>query len=92
MSETENQKLDYLIRRFEVFERDTREDLGKIKRACYGDPDNKQLGLIDRQIEDEKRIKSLEDHNKRMKWVGTGFFLALQSIGIAVWEYFRKPN
>lgn len=38
------------------------DDVRKIKRGLYGDPDNKVLGLIDRQEIDEKRIVVLEGH------------------------------
>jgi hypothetical protein len=56
------------------------DDTGTIKRAIYGDPDNLVSGLIHRQVEDENRIKKLEDIKKKFVWVAGGFIIAFEVV------------
>lgn len=86
MSDNEQIKLNYIIQKLEAQDK----KLDSIHRGVYGDPENKVLGLIDRQESDERRIKTLEDDKKKAIWIGTGFVAAMQAIGMTLWEFFKK--
>lgn len=63
---TESDKLDKILDHLECHGR----DIADIKRGVYGDPVNKQPGLVDRQIQDEKRIAAIEEsQTKRKYWL-----------------------
>lgn len=75
----------------------TKAELSTIRRGVYGDPENKVPGLMDRQLEDEKRIGELESHNKKedlqkktILWVVGIVFTVIQAVGIAVWEFVKS--
>ena len=61
-------------------------DIKTIKRGLYGDPDNKVVGLIARQANDELRLDALEAVDKKelfkKKWF-TGLLLA--ATGVVEW-------
>lgn len=97
MSDQENIKITYLIKAFEEHSKFVKEELATIKRGVYGDPENKVSGLMERQLEDERRISDLEEYNKKEQlqkktilWVIGVMFTALQAAGIAVWEFVKS--
>lgn len=51
-----------------------------IKRGVYGDPVNKVLGLIDTDKEQHKRIKSLEERDKKRIWIGLGALAVIEVV------------
>lgn len=99
MTDQEQTKLmvQNLIAKFDDHCTYVKEELGSIKRAVRGDPDNKQPGLLDRQTEDERRIKAIEDKmkeeatkKKTIMWVVGVVLAGLQAIGIAVYEFLKS--
>ena len=65
----------------------------RIERGVYGDRDNNQLGLIDRDENKEERLKSLEKDRDRVRWVATGLGMAAAGITkllIMVFEQLTK--
>lgn len=77
----------------------TKTELSTIKRGVYGDPDNKVPGLMDRQLEDERRIKALEESKKQedqkrkiLIGIGTAVVAVLQAIGVIIYELFFNKN
>lgn len=60
--------------------KEVKKDTHTIKRAIYGDPDNLVSGLIHRQVEDENRIRRLEDVKKKFLWTAGGVIVALEII------------
>ena len=77
----------------------TKTELSTIKRGGYGDPHNKVPGLMDRQMEDEKRIKALEEAKKQedqkrkiIIGIGTAVIAALQAIGVIIYELLFNKN
>ena len=60
--------------------RELKRDTTTIKRAIYGDPDNLVSGLIHRQIEDENKIRRLDEFKKKFVWVALGFLAAIEAI------------
>jgi hypothetical protein len=48
----------------------------RIERGVYGDRDNNQLGLIERDEDKEQRIRTLEKERDRIRWVATGLGMA----------------
>ena len=80
MSIEEN--VSYLVKSFDALAIDVK----TIKRGLYGDPDNKVIGLIERQDKDEIRLDALEaidrSQNLKKKWF-TG--LLVVATGIIEW-------
>ena len=93
MSTNENDKLDAFISEFRKFADKTGQSLAKLDRGVYGDKDNKTPGLIDRQIEDEKRIAALEEANKKRTWIMIGASAVMSGLTFLVsllWEAFKQ--
>lgn len=58
----------------------------KLNRGMYGDPDNGVPGLIKDNLDQEERIKSLEQGQKNFKyWIG-GFSFAGSAVVIMIKE------
>lgn len=57
-----------------------REEVEHINRGLYGDGRNGQNGLIYKDQDKEKRIKSLEEDRSRVRWIAFGFGMA--AIGV----------
>lgn len=68
MSEKENDKLDKVLYHLETLGK----SVAKIERGVYGDPDNDVPGLIKENKSQETRIKSLEENQKKQKWIIAG--------------------
>lgn len=68
-------------------------DIERINRGLYGDSDNKLPGLIERQIEDERRIDKLEKHHERQKWylggIGVSALVAWEFISDHIKSFFK---
>lgn len=99
MSEQEKDKLDYLVQKFDEHSSHVREELATIKRGVYGDPDNKVPGLMDRQLEDERRIKVIEDERKAeavkkktILWIGGSIVAAFQTLLAALYHLFFNKH
>ena len=56
-------------------------DVHTIKRGVYGDPKNKVRGLIETDLEQHDRIKTLEEHRKKAFWILTGLLIAVEILG-----------
>ena len=58
-----------------------------IKRGLYGDEANLVQGLMERQLDDEKRIRSLELFRNKLIWMSAGAILALEAVikGVTWW-------
>ena len=76
-----NRKLDEMMR-----------DLGRVVRGLYGDKDNDQLGLVQRQSRDEeqfnildKRVAKLEKFNWKLGMIGVGGMLLIEIL----WNLFK---
>ena len=83
MENDDNDLLRKILKNQQLMQRDmdtVKKDTGTIKRAIYGDPDNLVSGLIHRQVEDEVRIKRLEDVKKKFLWVASGVIIAFEAI------------
>lgn len=93
MSDQEHTKIDSLIKKFDQHAEYTREELSQIKRGIYGDPANKVPGLMDRQIEDERRLKLIEEQLKAERirkntllWVGGIVWGLLSALFTAIYK------
>lgn len=62
------------------FMKTSMDEIKTIKRGMYGDSANGVKGLIQRQEEDEAKIKKLEGFRNRMIWFGSGIVIGLQAI------------
>lgn len=62
----------------------------KISRGLYGDPDNGYTGLVNSDMDQEKRLKSLEISRARVKWTLGGIAAAVQLTAIAIYEWVTK--
>lgn len=96
MDAGETTMLREFIEDYKVFKVTILNEVGSIKRGVYGDSVNGVRGLIQRQDEDEKRIRQLEQDTKEIKasvkgfrnkliWTGAGFVAGLQ----ALWEFIK---
>jgi hypothetical protein len=88
-----------LVKKFDEHCEYTKKELGEIKRGVYGDPANKVPGLIDRQLNDERRLNNIEEERKKEKQtkkiiiaVGTFIFAILQGIAVFIYEVFFNKN
>lgn len=72
MSDQADEKLDQILTGM----KDMAEEVHKIRRGMYGDPENNVDGLIRISANQDKRIRSLEDTRKKALWVG-GSLLAI---------------
>ncbi len=76
-----NRKLDEMMR-----------DLARVVRGLYGDKDNDQLGLVQRQSKDEeqfkildRRVAKLEKFNWKLGMIGVGGMLLIEIL----WNLFK---
>lgn len=83
---TPSQKLDTILSHLKK----QGEDIDRINRGLYGDPDNKTPGLIERQLQDEQRLKKLEDDRKRQRYWTAGLVTGLQTIWFFLVKFFVK--
>lgn len=87
MAEEEKEELKELLEgHFKRIE----DDLSEIKRGLYGDEKNKIPGALDRLTLVEEDVDKIHEVHKKAKWLGAGFIAALQGIGFAVYEFFKK--
>lgn len=74
--------VDILIKKFDEFAKETKQELGTIKRGVYGDEANGVKGLIERQNEDEERMDKMERRQYKI-----GVWLGIIVIGLdAIWN------
>lgn len=99
MSDQEQTKLmiQNLVTKFDQHCEYVKKELDDIKRGVHGDPANKVPGLIDRQLEDERRIKDIEDKmkedavkKKTAMWIVGILWAGLQAIGILLYELYKS--
>ena len=99
MNDQEQTKLmvQNLVQKFDEHCSYVKTELATIKRGVYGDPDNKVPGLMDRQVEDERRITALEEEQKKQRiqkktamWVLGIVATAVQAVGITIYEFIKS--
>src|SRR6185295_18143589 len=56
------------------------DDVHTIKRGVYGDEKNKVKGLIQTDIEQHERIKSLEDTRRKFIYMATAAVLVIEGL------------
>jgi len=59
-------------------------ELHTVKRGVYGDVPNGVKGLIVTDQEQHRRIKKLEDRDKRLLWIGTGIVISAEIMHLIV--------
>lgn len=69
MSAAEDNKLDQILGH-----------LQKLNRGMYGDPDNGVKGLIKDNLDQEVRLKAVEDTQKKVKYWIAGFTVTVPVI------------
>lgn len=86
MSQNENEKLDKILAHLET----QGQEIHLIKRGMYGDPLNGTNGLIKDNLDQERRIKSLEEDGKKQKWIIAGFSFSVPVITMLVKEWWAN--
>ncbi len=89
MNKMENELLQKIIKSQEALRLDmveVKKDTSTIKRAIYGDPDNLVSGLIHRQVEDENRIKRLEDMKKKILYVTGTLIVVFKVVELVIFR------
>ena len=62
----------------------------RLDRGLYGDPDNKTMGLIDRQEIDEKRIDELVKSASESKLKKMGLFATGGALLVEAWHHIKS--
>jgi hypothetical protein len=79
MSDHAEEKIDRLIDQVE-----------KMNRGLYGDPENKQKGLMQVVYDNVDEVKQLKEKDQRRTWMIAGFSSAASLTLPVLWEWAKK--